>query len=106
MKECGSEVVFPRSEVVLPQAGEMVVIIEDQDPNWWKGSNHRGEVGLHCAVQFSVGQYSIMTYSAVQNSKVNGSSVQSTTGSVPLKLCYHGPGGWRGEGGEEEECRF
>jgi len=25
------------------KAGEMVVIIEDQDPNWWKGSNHRGE---------------------------------------------------------------
>ena len=29
---------------ILLQAGEMVVILDDGDPNWWKGSNHRGEV--------------------------------------------------------------
>ena len=29
---------------LLFQAGEMVVILDNGDPNWWKGSNHRGEV--------------------------------------------------------------
>ena len=55
---------------LLFQAGEMVVILDNGDPNWWKGSNHRGEV-------------------LDSQTKLSTESIFSCAGSLPLQFCHN-----------------
>jgi len=62
------------------KAGEIVIILDDADPNWWKGSNHRGE-GLFPSnfVSMDLNPVSEKKRSVVFNEEVEVKEVEQVT---------------------------